>query len=316
MTIIKPKKLQKGDKVGIISPSEPVCFKNKLKNGIKELEKLGLKVILGKNIFKRHGEYMAGTVKERVDDFHAMIKNRQIKAIFTSLGGFCVNQLLPYIDFPLVKKNPKIILGFSDISVLLNAIYKKTGLVTFHGPSIEFVMPKWDKFTKNYFIRAIFESRPLGKISKLTPWKIIKPGKTTGRLIGGNLTCIRTLIGTEFEPDWKNAIFFWEDWNETSENLDHHLTHLKLAGVFDKIKGMIIGKLSNIKKTEDKYLKNLSFFTVEKIISERTAEYNFPIISRVNFGHNCEQITIPIGIKATIDTSKKLFSIDEAAVKN
>lgn len=318
MKTIKPLKLKPGDKVGIISPSEPVCFKNKLNKGIKELEKLGLKVVLGKNIFKRHGGYMAGTIRERISDLHAMFKNRRIKAIFASRGGFCANQLLPHIDFSLIRKNPKIILGFSDMSVLLNAIYAKTGLITFHGVNVELELAtdNWEKFTRNYFVKALFQSEPIGKISGLTSWKILKRGKARGRLLGGNLSVLRTLLGTEYEPDWQGAILFWEDCDETYEDLDHFLTHLKLAGIFNKINGMIIGKLHNIKKIETRSdIAKLSFFSPRKIILERTREYKFPIISNVSFGHNCEHITIPVGVKATIDTSKKLFSIDEAGVK-
>lgn len=310
MKLIKPKALKAGDAVGIISPSEPVIFKDRFGAGIKELEKLGLKIVLGKNVFKRHGGYMAGTIKERINDLHFMLRNSQIKAIFTSRGGFCSNQLLPYLDFSLIKKNPKIILGYSDITVLLSAIYAKTGLITFHGPSVEFVMPQWGNFTKNYFLKALFESKPIGKIPALTRWKIIKPGRATGPLIGGNLSVLRTLIGTEYNPDWRNTILFWEDCKIDYEDLDHFLTHLKLVGIFDKLKGMIIGK-NHIKKPE---LKISPFFPPEKIILERTEGYNFPILSEVDFGHDCEQITIPIGVKATIDTSKKLFSIDEAGV--
>ena len=318
MKTIKPPKLKPGDKVGIISPSELVVFKNKLQAGIRELEKLGLKVVLGRNVYKIYGGYMAGTIKERIEDLHAMFKNRQIKAIFASRGGFCANQLLPHIDFSLIRKNPKIILGFSDMSVLLNAIYAKTGLVTFHGVNIEMelVNSRWEKFTKDYFVKALFQSKPIGRISGYNSWKIFRGGKARGRLLGGNLSVLRTLLGTKYNPNWQGAILFWEECNETYEDLDHFLTHLKLAGVFDKINGMIIGKLHNIKKIEIRSdIAKLSFFSPEKIILERTREYKFPIISNVNFGHNCEHITIPIGVKATIDTSKKLFSIDEAGVK-
>ncbi len=315
MKLIKPKALKAGDAVGIISPSEPIIFKDRLEAGIKELEKLGLRVFLGKNVFKRRGGYMAGTIKERIDDLHSMFRDSQIKAIFTSRGGFCSNQLLPFIDFSVIKKNPKIILGYSDITVLLNAIYAKTGLITFHGPSVEFVMPDWKNFTKNYFVKAIFQSKPIGRISGLKQWKIIKKGEATGHLIGGSLSVLRTLLGTKYMPNWEKTIFFWEDFKITYEDLDHFLTHLELAGVFKKIKGMIIGKNNKIIKIEkDSDIEKLPFFSPEEIILERTKNYNFPIISEVGFGHCCEQITIPIGVKATIDTSKKLFSIDEAGV--
>ena len=313
--IIKPIKLKKGDTVGIIAPSEPIIYKQKFRRGVQELKKLGLKVVFSKNIFKRYGGYMAGTPEDRLDDLHSMFKNKKIKAIFAARGGFCCNQLLSLIDWKLIKKNPKIIFGYSDVTVLLNAIYQKTGLVTFHGPNVELSISQWGHYTKKYFSKAVFSDDIVGKIIQLTKWKILKKGKASGRLIGGNLSVLRTLLNTPYNPNWKNTILFWEDTGITCEDLDHFLTHLKLAGVFDKISGMIIGKNNKLNKIEEKSdLNKLLFLSPEKIILEITKKYKFPIISDVDFGHSGEQITIPVGVKATIDTSKKLFSIDENAV--
>jgi muramoyltetrapeptide carboxypeptidase len=315
MKSIKAHKLKAGDNVGVISPSEPIVYKNEFLAGVKELEKLGLKVVLGKNVFKSYGGYMAGTAKERLHDFHLMIKNPKIKAIFASTGGFCVNQMLPLIDYSLVKKNPKIILGYSDITALTNAIYAKTGLVTFHGPHVESTIAEWDSFTKKSFIKAVFQTKPIGQVPGISSWKVLKRGKASGILIGGNLTVLRTLIGTIYSPNWNGAILFWEDCDLTYEDLDHFLTHLKMAGILNKISGMIIGKNKNfIEIEEEPELKKRDLLSPKNIILERTQEYRFPIISEVQFGHVGEQITIPIGVKATIDTSKKLFSIDESGV--
>ncbi len=315
MKPIKAHKLKVGDRVGIISPSEPVTYKNEFFAGVRELEKLGLKVELGKNVFKTYGGYMAGTIKERLRDFNSMIKNPKIKAIFASTGGFCVNQMLPLIDYSLVKKNPKIILGYSDITALTNAIYAKTGLITFHGPHVEFTVADWDSFTKKSFVRAVFQTKPIGRVAELSSWNVLKRGKASGLLIGGNLTVLRTLIGTSYNPNWKGAILFWEDCDLTYEDLDHFLTHLKLAGILDKISGMIIGKNKNfIEIEEEPELKKKDLLSPKNIILERTQEYHFPIISEVQFGHFGQQVTIPIGVKATINTSKRLFSIDENGV--
>lgn len=310
MIIRKAQKLKPGDRVGVVSPSEPIVSRNKFRSSIKELERMGLKAILGEHVFKEYRGYLAGTVEERIKDLNAMIKDRQIKAIFTSLGGFSSNQLLPLINYSAIKKNPKIIIGYSDISVLLNAIFAKTKLITFHGPTLEFGIPRWKKFTKDYFKKALFELQPIGRIKS---FKVLKPGKTDGRLIGGNLTVLRTLWGTKYSPKWRGSIFFWEDADITFEDLEHFLAHLKLIGAFDKINGMVIGKLRNIYKFKSKRRKAN---TVNKIILEATKDYTFPIITNVDFGHHLKQITIPIGAKATIDTSKNLFSIDESGVRD
>jgi muramoyltetrapeptide carboxypeptidase len=317
MKAIKPKKLRAGDTVGIISPSEPIEFRNEFYAGVRELEGIGLRVLLGKNVFRKYGGYMAGTVEQRLHDLHSMFRNPKVKAIFVSGGGFCVNQILPFVNYSLIKNNPKILMGYSDITVLLNAIYAKTGLITFHGPSVELSIANWEKFTKNGFIKATFQSKPLGKITGLSSWKVFKRGKATGRLLGGNLTVLRTLIGTKYNPDWKNAILFWEDCDLTYEDLDHFITHLKLTGIFDKISGMVIGANKNFKKVtigEESDSEKKNFFSPKKIILERTKEYHFPIISGVEFGHRRDQMTIPIGVQATIDASKRLFSIDESGV--
>lgn len=317
MKIIKPSKLKAGDVVGIISPSEPIESINEFEAGVKELKNLGLKVIFGKNIFKKYGGYMAGTIEQRLHDLHSMFRNPKVKAVLVSGGGFCVNQILPSVNYQLIKNNPKILMGYSDITVLLNAIYAKTGLVTFHGPTVEVSIANWSKFTKNGFIKAAFQSKPIGKINELSSWKVFKRGKATGRLLGGNLTVLRTLIGTKYNPDWKGAILFWEDCDLSYEDLDHFITHLKLTGIFDKISGMIIGANKNFEKIvigEESKLEIKNRFSPKRIILERTKEYHFPIISGVAFGHQKDQITIPIGVQATIDASKRLFSIDESGV--
>jgi muramoyltetrapeptide carboxypeptidase len=316
---IKPPALLKGDKIGIISPSEPIIYKKKFLAGVATLKKIGFCVVLGKNVFKEYGAYMAGTDKERAADINAMLKNPKIKGIFSSRGGMTSNRLLNLIDFNLIKKNPKIFMGFSDITVLLNAIYKKTGLITFHGPNVEFGFSRGLKgkhnFTLEYFKKALMTPCPIGNVPRRKIIDVLKPGKATGALVGGNLEVLMTLIGTEYEPDWKSKILFWEEGGRTTEEIDFWLTHLKLSKVFEKISGMVIGKLIGITRLRsgDEWDPKKTF-PIAKIILDICREYKFPIIKGIPFGHYYPQIIVPIGAKATIDTSKKLFSIDESGV--
>lgn len=319
MKTIKPPALRKGDKIGIISPSEPVIYKKEFSRGVETLKKLGFKVILGKNVFRDEGGYTAGYAKTRAKDLNAMIRDKNIKGIFASHGGFNSNELLDLIDYEVIKKNPKIIHGFSDITVLLNAIHAKTGLVTFHGQNIKYGFSrgfeKKEKYTLEYFLKAETIKQPIGPIDNKEPIKIIRHGKATGNLIGGNLSVLMTLIGTQYEPEWKGKILFWEELKQTKQDIQFFLTHLRLAGAFDKITGMAVGKLTGcnfIPKNPDWEKSNIDSF--EKMILNITRNYKFPIINNLRFGHYHPQITIPIGVKATIDTSKKLFSIDEPAV--
>jgi muramoyltetrapeptide carboxypeptidase len=323
MKILKPQALQKGDKIGIISPSEPIIYKKKFQRGIEALKKLGFRVVLGKNIFKEHGAYMAGTDKERAADLNAMFKNPEIKGIFCSTGGFNSNRLLDLIDYDAIKKNPKVFVGCSDITVLLNAIHKKTGLVAFHGHNVEHGFSLGfngrQKRSREYFEKAMMTGEPIGPVKSWGKTEILKKGKAKGVLIGGNLSALMTLLGTEYEPDWREKILFWEETSQTSQDIDFHLIHLKLCGVFKKISGMIVGKLTkcDILRPDDDWKKEKAL-SIDQTIFEISRNYKFPIISGISFGHyyHSFHITIPIGVKATIDTSKKLFSIDELGVRN
>lgn len=320
MKTIKPKALRKGDKIGIISPSEPIIYKKKFMRGVETLKKLGFRVVLGKNVFKEYGAYMAGTDEERVADLNAMFKNPEIKGIFSSRGGMSSNRLLDLIDYRAIKKNPKVFMGLSDITVLLNAIHKKTGLVTFHGPAVEFGFSHGLKgrhnFTFEYFSKAVMMPRPIGNVPRWKNIDILKQGKVNGILVGGNLEVLMTLLGTEYEPNWKGKILFWEEVGRTTEEIDFWLTHLRLSRVLEKISGIVIGKLTSVTtlRSGDDWNPKKAF-PINKIVLELCRDYKFPIIRGVPFGHSYPQITIPIGVKATIDTSKKLFSIDENGVK-
>ncbi len=320
MKTIKPRALRKGDKVGIISPSEPIIYKKKFMRGVETLKKLGFRVVLGKNVFREYGAYMAGTDNERASNLNAMFKNRDIKGIFCSRGGMNANRLLDLIDFKTIKRNPKVFMGLSDITVLLNVIHEKTGLVTFHGPNVEFGfshgLKDRHKFTEEYFRKAVMSPQPIGNVPDWEKIDVLKSGKASGILIGGNLEVLMTLLNTEYEPDWNNKILFLEESGRTTQEIDFWLTHLRLCGIFKKISGIVIGKLTGITtlRSGDDWNPKKSF-PVNKIVLEICKKYKFPIIKGVAFGHYYPQITIPIGVKATIDTSKKLFSIDGAGVK-
>ena len=248
---IKPRALRKNDKIGIISPSEPIIYKKKFLRGVKTLKKMGFRVVLGKNVLKEHGAYMAGTDEKRAADLNAMFKNRGIRGIFCSRGGMTSNRLLDLIDYRSIKKNPKVFMGLSDITVLSNVIHKKTGLVTFHGPNVEFGFSHGIKgrhnFTFEYFKKAVMTPRPIGNVPRWKTIDVLKAGKASGALVGGNLEVLMTLLGTKYEPNWKGKIFFWEEAGRTTEEIDFWLTHLRLSGVFEKISGMAIGKLVRLR---------------------------------------------------------------------
>lgn len=325
MKIIKPKKMRKGDVVAIVSPSSaiPDELKKNFNNGVKFLENLGLRVKFGNNVFKKY-YYSAGTVKERLNDIHKAFQDKKVKAVIMSIGGNSANQLLDGLDFDLIRKNPKIFCGISDGTTLLNPIFSKTGLITYHGPDLIFTFGlPISPVIKENLIKTLFEGnvgelRPnpnwkgldkLNKNEKYQGWKCVRKGKASGKLIGGNIGCLTNLDNTEFRPDYKNSILFLEAYALSIEDLDMLFTHFRQTKVFDEINGLILGHFygSNIKDKKQNR-------KVSEVILEITKNYSFPILEIGELGHNVENYIFPIGCQATIDADKKYFSIEEETV--
>ena len=314
--IVNPKHLKQGDTIGIVTCSspEPNWHKERFEKGLDIIKEMGFRVVIGENTFKKR-TYMAGTGRERAEDINKMFADPKIDAIICAGGGVSANRVVPYLDFDLIAKNPKIFMGISNPAILLNAIFSKTGLVTFHGPTIiwDFGSEKGlNQYTKEYLLRSLTDdTNAIGRITPSYEWKIFKDGKGKGRLMGGHLTTIQSVLGTVYSPDWENSIFFWEEVNKEPHIIDAMLTHFKLAGVFDKISGMIIGELVNCE--EKKYPEALK---IEEIIEDICGDYDFPILYGVKLGHTVEKITIPIGVMATLElhNGEINFSIDESGV--
>jgi muramoyltetrapeptide carboxypeptidase len=343
LSLIKPRKLEKGDTIGLISPSSPLAglIPHRTEKAIKMLQELGFKVKIGMNALKVTG-YTAGSPKERAEDINSFFKDKEVKAIISFIGGNHSNQVLNYLDFQLIKKNPKIFVGYSDVTVLHFAFYTQCNLVTFYGPAAltQFAEnPRILSYTEEYFKKALMETKPIGKIKpssywtdevldwfkkedlkrprrmkKNKGWQWLRKGRAEGSILGGCITSMMHLRGTKYWPDFSNSIFFWEipesdcDFKKGRkvEIIDSCLTDLELSGVFQKIKGMIIGRFFGYSEEEKKEMI--------KIIKQRTANYKFPILLDVDIGHTDPMITIPLGVKAEIDSSKNLFEIKEAGV--
>jgi len=322
MEIIKPQRLREGDTVGIVSPSEPITqdLKKQFEHGVSALESFGLKVKLGEHVFDQH-YYNAGTREDRIEDFNNMWQDPEVKMILMSLGGETANHLLDAIDYKMIKNNPKIFAGISDGTTLLNAIFAKTGLVTYHGPDLVFAFGrKITEQIKDNFIKTLFD----GKVGQILPnqnwehqenpnlqnngWRCLRCGKASGILVGGHSNCLSATILAGYGPNFENTILFLEGTDDVA-HLDRQFTALKLRGVFEKINGLIIGWFE-WSELEDKS-KNRE---VRNVILEVTREYAFPILEISDLGHNVENYILPIGCKATINADKKYFSIDENTV--
>lgn len=335
--MLKPPILQPGDTVGIVSPSwgGAGAFPHRTRQGISQLEALGYKVRLAKHALS-HSGYVSDSAAHRAEDIHELFADPQVRAVIAAIGGNHSCHLLPLLDFDLIARNPKIFMGYSDITVLNVAIWQRTGLVTFNGPALitDFAeYPRMFAYTQEYFLKTVASRSPVGLVEPsptwteeilgweqqkdrerprhMQPspgWTWLKPGRAEGRLVGGCLGSLEHLRGTAFWPNWQDAIFFFETSEEkpTPEDVDATLMDYQNMGVFDQLAGMIVARPMLYTDEEKQQLR--------EIILARTAGTSFPIVTDMDFGHTAPQFTLPIGCRARIDTERKQFTIIEAAV--
>ena len=317
MDILKPPRLKRHDVIGIVAPASAPSTCEKIDKGIRYLEKLGYRVKLGKSAKKVHG-YFAGKDANRAHDLNAMFADRQVKAIFAVRGGYGTPRLLEHIDYTLVKRNPKILVGYSDLTALQLAIFAKTRLVTFSGPMLAVEMfEKFDPFTEEFLWKMLTSPHPLGKVSNPDddPLKSLstpsKKSRVVGRLLGGNLSMIISIMGTRFEPNFTSHILFFEEVGEEPYRLDRMLTHLKLAGIFRKVKAIIIGTLTDCVPS-DKTKPSLS---TDEVLQELTEDLKIPVLSHLAYGHMPRKLTMPIGLKVKVNSRLGTLEFLESAVK-
>jgi muramoyltetrapeptide carboxypeptidase len=284
-------------KAAIVSPSAPSTHTDtrtkQYESGLATLKALGIEC--QETPHARDAlSYTASSTKDRLNDLAAVYKDDS-KLIITANGGWNASHLFSGLDFDLIKNNPKPMVGASDITGLLNAIYAKTGVKQIYGPMVTWGFETNDTATNESFLALAQKSSQEIPMDKFGTW--LKPGKLEGVVVGGNLVSIDNLLGTPYQPDWQNKIFVWEETEETLYRLDRVLTHFKNAGVWDKIAGMVIGHLDQI--DEDFAGKNSGTM---QMITEHFAGYDFPILKTDLFGHNTPtQISLPIGGTITAD---------------
>ncbi len=315
MGIIKPERLKTGDVIGIISPASSPDDLSKINKGITYLESLGYRVEVGKNVGQQEG-YLAGSDTQRLSDLHDMFKNKNVKAIFTLRGGYGSTRLLDKIDYKLIRSNPKIFVGHSDINALQMAFLTKCGLVTFSGPmvAVDF-QDEISPFTEELFWRMLTSNKKIGKLQNPRNEKffVLTKGKAQGKIVGGNLSLFTSLMGTEFFPQQqiKGAILLLEDINEAPYRIDRMLNQLRLAKVFNMINGVILGDFINCFETNPEKKS----FTLNEVIFEYFKKLKVPVIYNVRHGHVKDNITFPFGIKCIINSGNSSIELPESAVK-
>lgn len=309
MKIVKPKALKKNDVIGICAPASPPKSKTSLTKCIDYLERVGFRVQLGKHVFDEYG-YLAGEDKQRVDDFNNLVSNKNVKAIFFARGGFGTSRILPLIDYDNLNRNPKIIVGYSDITALQLAIFKKVGLITITGPMVDSDFSKgFSGKEEELFWELLTSKLPIGDISKYIDNNlvVIRDGCSTGRLLGGNLSVLSSLVGTKFLPPFKNSVLILEDVDEAPYRIDRMLHQLKYSGVLSNLSGVILGDFSTCKPERKK-----SSLTLKQIFNNIFS--NYPVISNLHIGHVRNPVSLPYGILIKMDTRMPKLIILESAV--
>lgn len=309
LTKIKPPALKAGDNVAITSPAGAVWDADQVETFTNILKSFGFNVVQGKTLKEKFG-YFAGTDELRANELNEFFSDKKIKGIFCMKGGWGCARILDKLNYDVIQKNPKVIVGFSDITALLLAITAKTGLITFHGPVGN---SGWNDFTKTVFTNVVMTSKsfsfPSNPATEDKPFTI-NSGKVSGELIGGNLTVLSALIGSVYLPDWKNKILFLEEAKEEPYSIDRMLTQLKLCGILNSISGFVFGKCAKCLAEEP-----LKAFTFHEVILQHIQPLKIPAFYGAMIGHIENKLTVPLGINATMDADKGIISLEENSVQ-
>jgi muramoyltetrapeptide carboxypeptidase LdcA involved in peptidoglycan recycling len=311
-------------------------FSHRVERGVQHLQSLGFQVKIAAHALNQHGA-VSDTPENRASDIHELFADAQVKAIVAAIGGDHSCHLLPLLDFDLMRKNPKIFMGFSDITVLNVAIYQQTGLVTFNGPALltDFAeYPCMFEYTERHMLQVLCEARPPGLIEPATwwteeqlewskkedlkrprrgqaspGWSWLREGAAEGVLIGGCLESLEHLRGTRLWPEWQDAILFFETSEDAPppERVDSLLMDYENMGVLQKLRGMLVGRPMRYSEAKKQQLR--------QVILERTRGYAFPVVADMDFGHTAPQLTLPVGCRARIDAHERHFEIVDAAVE-
>jgi muramoyltetrapeptide carboxypeptidase LdcA involved in peptidoglycan recycling len=322
-------KLKLGDFIGIFSPSSPITHScpNRFERGKKYLKEKGFNIIEG-SLTGKHDFYRSGSIKERAEELNELIRNPEVKCIMSTIGGMNSNSIIPYIDYEAFKRNPKIIIGYSDVTAILLAIYAQTGISTYYGPALvasfgelEPFVDHTYKFFKEVTMDEIqfpytyempeywteeyinWETQDRSKEKRQNKWITVYEGTVSGRVIGGNLNTMQGIWGSKYMPEIKDGdILFIEDSLKDAATVERSFSFLKVNGVFDKISGIILGKheLFNDMKTGRKPYE---------ILLEVLGDKELPFIADFDCCHTHPMMTLPIGCEIKLNASEKKVSI-------
>jgi muramoyltetrapeptide carboxypeptidase len=315
--LLKPERLNFGDTIGIIAPASAPPDPKAVDRAVAALERFRFKPKLSKHVRARLG-FLAGTDRQRATDLMEMFADKKVKAIICIRGGYGSARILDRLDYDVIRRNPKILSGYSDITSLHGALMRKANLISIHAPMLNGALadPKVPEFTKKSFFRTVMEAQPAGSICEGYDKKdisILRGGIAEGRLIGGNLSLLCASLGTPFAPSFNGKILFFEDISERPYRLDRLLTHLWNAGIFSQVAGVAVGVNQDCNEPGAK-AGGEYYQSGADVVKERLSELRVPVVTGLPFGHVDLNATIPVGVKARLDGKRGELIITESAV--
>jgi muramoyltetrapeptide carboxypeptidase len=311
MKTIRPRALRRGDVIGICSPASAPASEEALERGIRYLEGLGYRIELGKNVYLKRG-YLAGTDAQRAADLNELFGNRKVRAIIAARGGYGSHRVLPLLNYRTIRQNPKILVGYSDITALQLGLMARTGLVTFSGPMVASELSSGLRGkSEEWFWRCVTSTKRLptlhtGRARKRRPNSV---GAGTGRLIGGNLAVVASSVGTPFFPDISPAVLLLEEIDERPYRVDRMLRQIRLAGILSKARGVALGAFVGC--TPDRGKPSL---TLRQIFDETFGDIGCPVIRGLPYGHVKNFLTMPLGIRVRVDAGTGGMAFLQSAV--
>lgn len=305
-SILKPKRLFGNDLIAVCAPAGPLRDVSHADVFKKKLESMGFRVVLGKNVKLKHGFFTASD-EERAKELMDFVVDPEVKAIVCMKGGWGCARILELLDYEIIRKNQKIIIGFSDITSLINTITTRSGLITFHGPSGN---STWNDYSMNYIRRVLVNGdKTVFKNGSGEPILTHSPGVAEGELFGGNLSVLAAMVGTPFFPDPKGKILFLEEVKEEPFRIDRMIVQLKQSGIIEQLNGIIIGKFRDCVAEEPDFS-----FTCEEIFKDHFSRLKIPVYSGAMIGHILNKFTVPIGVRAKMNADKGEFELLDSAV--
>ena len=313
---IKPARLKNGDTIALVTPGSYITEQEK-EESINNLKSLGFNVTYSDKLMQKNG-YFSANDEERAIDLNEMFERKDVQGIMCARGGYGCARILPFLDYDLIEDNPKVLIGFSDVTALQYAIYKNCGLITFHGPVS---ISTFSSFSNKNFRNVLMEPGEQLELVNSTTGNnynqygitVIADGKAEGELVGGNLSIVASLIGTEYDIDYSGKIIFLEEFLEEPYRVDRMLTQMIQAGKFEDAAGIALGvfKLCESDKTNPSFDNS---FSLMEVLQDRLGKLRIPVIYGLSFGHVTDKFTLPFGVKAELNSETKQLKLIESAV--